>query len=87
MWVPLPSWPHQVQQPSQGSQLTVEITDEWIQTIKYVYTMQYNSNIRKQEIMPSLTTGKNVEMIIPRKVRQTGADKYMMSLQGVIKNA
>ena len=37
--------------------------------------------------MPSLTTGKNVEMIIPRKVRHTGRDKYMMSLQGVIKNA
>ena len=37
--------------------------------------------------MPSLTTEKNVEMIIQSEVRQTGTDKYMMSLQGVIKNA
>ena len=40
--------------------------------MKYINTVQYHSNIRKQEIMPSLTTGKIVEMIIPRKARQTG---------------
>ena len=51
----------------------------------YMYTIQYFSTIKNQEIMSSLATEKKVEMIIPSELRQTGRDKYhMMSLLGGI---
>ena len=51
--------------------------------IGYTYTMHYFSTIKKQEIIPSPATEKNVKMIIPREVRETGTDKYrVMSLPG-----
>ena len=36
-----------MQQPSLGSKLIVEISDEWIQMIGYLYTMQYFSAIKR----------------------------------------
>ena len=36
-----------------------------------MYTMQYFSAIRKQEMMASPATGSRVEMIIPSEVRET----------------
>ena len=51
----------------------------------YIYPKQYFSTIKKQEIIPSPATEKNVKMIIPREVRETGTDKqHMISLLGVI---
>ena len=51
----------------------------------YMYTIQYFSTIKNQEIMSSLATEKKVEMIIPSELRQTGRDKYhMISLLGGI---
>ena len=50
-----------------------------------MYTMQYFSAIRKQEMMASPATGSRVEMIIPSEVRETGRDKYhVISPLGVI---
>ena len=47
--------------------------------------MQYFSTIEKQEIMSSPAAGKNIEMIIPSEVRETGTDKcHMIPLLGVI---
>ena len=40
----------------------------------YKYTVQYISAIKKQEKVPRSASGKKVEMIIPREVRETGRD-------------
>ena len=51
----------------------------------YMYTIQYFSTIKNQEIMSSLATEKKVEMIIPSELRQTWRDKYhIISLLGGI---
>ena len=41
-----------------------------------MYTMVYESTIRKNETMPCSGRGKKVEMIIASEVRETGSDKY-----------
>ena len=38
-------------------------TDEWIQKMGYIYTMQYYSEIKKDETMTFLVTGKKPEVI------------------------
>ena len=67
-----------------GNQANCRNTDGCIQTIGYIYTAQYFSTLKKQEIRPSMATGKKVEMIILSEVRETGIDKYhIISLLGV----
>ena len=38
-------------------------TDEWIQRMGYIYTMQYYSEIKKDETMTFPVTGKKPEVI------------------------
>ena len=45
-------------------------TDEWIQKMGYIYTMQQYSEIKKVEIMPFPVIGKKSEMIMLSEVRQ-----------------
>ena len=40
-----------------------------------MYTMVYESTIRKNETTPRSGIGKKVEMIIASEVRETGSDK------------
>ena len=61
-----------------GNQANYRTTDDCIQTMGYIYTMQYFSTIKKQEIMPSPVTEKKVEMIIRSEVRETETDKHHM---------
>ena len=61
-----------------GNQANCRNTDECTQTIGYINTVQQFSTLKKQEIRPSMATGKKVEMIIPSEVRETGRDKYHM---------
>ena len=42
----------------------------------YIYTMGYNSAIKKNEIMPSAATWMDLEMIILIEVSHTEKDKY-----------
>ena len=55
-------------------------TDEWIKTMWHIYTMEYNSAIKKNEIMPFAATWMDLEIIILSEVNQTEKDKYMISL-------
>ena len=46
-------------------------TDEWIWEMWYIYTMEYYSAIKKNELMPSEATWMNLEIIILSEVSQT----------------
>ena len=46
--------------------------------VGYIYTMEYYSSIKKNEIMPFAVTWMDLEMIIPSEVSQTEKDKYHM---------
>ena len=53
------------------------LTDEWIK-MWYIYTMQYYSTIKKNEIMPFAAPWMDLEIIILSEVSQTEEGKYDM---------
>ena len=53
-------------------------TDEWIKKTWQIYTMEYYSAIKKNEIMPFAATRMDLEIIILSEVSQTEKDKYHM---------
>ena len=50
--------------------------DEWIKKMWHIYTREYYSTIKKNEIMPFAATWMDLEMIILSEVSQTEKDKY-----------
>ena len=54
------------------------LTEEWIKKLWYIYTMEYYSAIKKNEIMPFAATWMDLEIIILSEVSQTEKDKYHM---------
>ena len=46
----------------------------------HVYTMEYYSDIIKNEIMPFIATWRDLEIIIQSEVSQKEKDKYHISL-------
>ena len=59
-------------------QLKCPLTEEQIKKIWYIYTMEYYSAIRKNEIMPFAETQMGLEIVILSEVSQTEKDKYHM---------
>ena len=55
-------------------------TDEWIKKIWYIYTMEYYSNIKRNDIMPFAATWMDLDIVILSEVSQTEKYKYMVSL-------
>ena len=51
-------------------------TEEWIKKMWYIYTMEYYSAIKKNEILPFAATWMDLEIIILSEVSQTKKDKY-----------
>ena len=51
-------------------------TEEWIKKMWYIYTMQYYSAIKKNEIMPFAATWMDLEIVIRSEISQTGKDKH-----------
>ena len=58
--------------------LKCPLTDEWIKKMWYIYTMEYYSAIKKNEIMPFAATWMDLEISILSEVSQTEKDKYHM---------
>ena len=56
-------------------------TEEWIKKMWYIYTMEYYSAIRKNEIMPFAVTWMDLEGIMLSEISQTEKGKhYTISL-------
>ena len=53
-------------------------TDEWIKKMRYIYTMEYYSAIKKNEILPSAITWIDLEGIMLSEISQTEKGKYCM---------
>ena len=53
-------------------------TDEWIEKMWHIHTMEYQSAIKKNEIMPSAATWMDLEIIILSELSQKKKDKYRM---------
>ena len=54
------------------------LTEEWIKSMWYIYTMEYYSAIRKSEMMSFAATWMDLEIVILSEVSQTEKDKYYM---------
>ena len=51
------------------------LTNEWIK-MWYIYTMEYYSAIKKNEIMPFAATWMDLEIVILSEICQTEKEKY-----------
>ena len=55
-------------------------TEEWVKKMWYIYTMEYCSAIKKNEIMPFAATWMDLGIVILSEVSQTEKEKYRIIL-------
>uniref|UniRef100_A0A8D1SXV0 DUF1725 domain-containing protein n=1 Tax=Sus scrofa TaxID=9823 RepID=A0A8D1SXV0_PIG len=53
-------------------------TDDWIKKMWYMYTMEYHSAIKKNELMPFAATWMELKTLILSEVNQKEKDRYRM---------
>ena len=53
--------------------------DEWIQKMWYIYSMEYHSAIKKNEILPFATTWMEMEAIMLSEISPSEKDKNHMT--------
>uniref|UniRef100_A0A8D0MK19 DUF1725 domain-containing protein n=1 Tax=Sus scrofa TaxID=9823 RepID=A0A8D0MK19_PIG len=56
----------------------MSITDNWIRKMWSIYTMEYYSAIKKNDIMPFAATWMELETLILSEISQKEKDKYHM---------
>ena len=54
------------------------LTEEWIKKMWYTYTMEYQSVIKKNKIMPFVATWMDLEIIILSEVSQEEKGQYIV---------
>ena len=54
-------------------------TDEWIKKRWYIYTMEYYTAIKRNEILPFATTWMELEGIMLSEISQSEKDMYHMT--------
>ena len=54
------------------------MTDEWIKKLWYIYTMEYYSAIKRNEIESFVETWMDLETVIHSEVSQKEKNKYLM---------
>ena len=59
-------------------QPTCPSTDEWIKKVQYIYTMEYYSAIKKNEIMPFAAMWIDLENSMLSEIGPTEKDEYYM---------
>ena len=65
--------------------MSIEMSvDRWIKKMWYIYTVEYCSTTKKNEIMPFLATWMDLEIIILREVSQKEKDKYNLYVESKI---
>uniref|UniRef100_A0A8D1KSU9 DUF1725 domain-containing protein n=1 Tax=Sus scrofa TaxID=9823 RepID=A0A8D1KSU9_PIG len=55
-----------------------EVSCDWIRKMWYIYTMEYYSAIKKNDIMPFAATWMELENLILSEMSQKDKDKYHM---------
>ena len=58
--------------------ICISSRDEWIKKMWYIYTMEYYSAIRNDEIQPFVTTWMDTEGITQSEISQKEKVKYHM---------
>ena len=54
-------------------------TDEWIKKMWYIYTVEYYSAIKRNEIQSFATTWMKLEILMLSKISQAQKDKFAFS--------